>query len=101
MTSTTFFGTGHKAMLQWIGRLQLAIQERIDAAAEDDADSMVALVAAKKIASVIGNLMREARKSGLESDELRELATSQNHRAEPRDPELDDSVSCIGHGGRS
>ena len=31
MTSTTFFGTGHKAMLQWIVRLQQAIQEKEDA----------------------------------------------------------------------
>lgn len=77
MTSTTFFGTGHKAMLQWIGRLLFAIQERIDAAAEDDDDSMVDLVVAKKIAAVISNLMKEARKSGFESDEFRELATSQ------------------------
>lgn len=76
-SSVSFFGTGQKAMMQWIGRLLEATNDRIGETSLEAQEELAPLVESKKIISSILALLRSARKGGVESDEFREAASSQ------------------------
>jgi hypothetical protein len=74
MDDKTFFGTGHKANLQWLSRLVEAYKERIDELTDDV--EKASHIYYRKAAAAIHSMCKAARK-GPESEEFVDAATEQ------------------------